>query len=590
MRRFIVGLLATVGFLTLLAIGGGVAFLTSGPFAAKALPSSMVLSLDLRTVPPETAGGPDLLRGSLWRGTRDIADVAQLLWQAADDPRVVGLYVEVGDDSAGLARVQELRQAITRFRGKGKFAVAFAEALGQSSDHFADYYLASAMDQIWLQPSGTFAVAGLSVETPFLKVGLDRLGVQVEGGKRQEYKSAPNSFTETGFTAPARENLQQLLDGLYRQFIEDVARERRLAPAKLRQLVDSTPLDSERARLEGLVDRIGYRADALDEVSQRGKTAGSTRELVSLSEYAADDRRPKPRGEVVALVHATGAIVSSSTGGGLLDDDSVASAEDIVDALDTASRTKEVRAIVLRIDSPGGAYPASDALADGVARARASGKPVIVSMGDVAASGGYLAAVRADVIVAQPTTITGSIGVFGMWPVASDLLASLGIKVERVGVGANAGMYSTFQAPTPAQRTAIGRELDAVYADFTRQVGEARKLDAGRLDAAARGRVFTGVDAQRAGLVDELGGLQLAFSIAKAKAGIDEDRPIEIRRFPAESDRWQRIVDRLLRLAGIDATAPQVRAPREVRETLARFGIAARPGNVRLPPLPPLWR
>ncbi len=586
MWRFIVGLLATVGFLAVLAIGGGVAFVTAGPFATKPLPSSMVLSIDLRTVPPETAGS-DLLRGGLWRGSRDLADVAQLLWQAADDPRVVGLFVEVGDDSAGLARVQELRQAIARLRGKGKFAVGFAEALGQGGDHFADYYLASAMDQIWLQPSGGFAVAGLSVETPFLKAGLDRLGVRIEGGKRQEYKSAPDSFTETGFTVPARENLQQLLDGLYRQFIEDVARERRLTPVKLRQLVDAAPFDSERARLEGLVDRVGYRADALDEVWQR---AGATRDLVTLSEYAADDRRPKPGGDVVALVYASGAIISGPGGNGLLDDDSQAIAEDVVDALDSAARAKEVRAIVLRIDSPGGTYPAADALADGVARARASGKPVIVSMGDVAASGGYLAAVRADVIVAQATTITGSIGVFGMWPVAADLLASLGIKVERLAVGANAGMYSIFQPPTPAQRAAIGRELDTIYADFTRQVGEARKLDAGRLDAAARGRVFTGVDARRAGLVDELGGLQLALSIAKAKAGIEESRTIEIRRFPDESDRLQRIVDRLLRLAGIDAMAPQVRAPREVRETLARFGITARPGNVRLPPLPPLWR
>ncbi len=589
MWRFIVGLFATVGFLTLLAIGGGVAFVTSGPFATKALPSSMVLSLDLRTVPPETTGS-DLLHGGLWRNSRDIADTVQLLWQAADDPRVVGLYVEVGDDSAGLARVQELRQAIARLRGKGKFAVGFAEALGDSGDHFADYYLSSAMDQIWLQPSGGFAVAGLSVETPFLKAGLDRLGVRIEGGKRYEYKSAPDSFTETGFTPPARENLQQLLDGLYRQFIEDVARERRLTPVKLRQLIDAAPFDSERARLEGLVDRIGYRADALDEVWQRASAAGTTRELITLSEYAADDRRPKQRGEVVALVHVSGAIVSGPVGNGLLDDDSMATAEDVVDALDSAARAKEVRAIVLRIDSPGGTYPASDAMADGVARARAAGKPVIVSMGDVAASGGYLAAVRADVIVAQATTITGSIGVFGIWPVAAELLASLGIKVERLGIGTNAGMYSTFQPPTSAQRATIGRELHAVYADFTRQVGEARKLDADRLDAAARGRVFTGVDARRAGLVDELGGLQLALSIAKAKAGIDESRPVEIRRFPAESDRWQRIVDRLLRLAGIDAMGPQVRAPREVRETLARFGIAARPGNVRLPPLPPLWR
>jgi protease IV len=587
MRRFIVGLLATVGFFTLLSIAGAIAFATYGPLASKPLPSSMVLSLDLRKLPPETSSA-DLLSGGLWRGSRDITETVELLWQAADDPRVAGLYVEIGDEDAGLARVQELRQAIAHFRGKGKFAMGFAESLGGSGAHISDYYLASALDQIWLQPSGGFGVTGLSVETPFLKGGLDRLGVHVEGGKRYEYKSAPDTFTETGFTPPARENLQQLIDSLYAQFIDDVSRERRLTAAKLRELIDAAPFDSERAKQESLVDKIGYRADAIDEVWQR---AGSTRELVAFADYANDDRRPKPAGDVVALVRASGTIASSQDGGGgLLDDDALATADDVVDALDSAARAKGVKAIVLRIDSPGGTYPAADAMADGVARARATGKPVIVSMGDVAASGGYLAAVRADVIVAEPASITGSIGVFGVWPVAADLLSTLGVKVERLGVGANAGMYSTFQAPTAAQRTILGRELDAVYTDFTRQVGEARKLEPGPLDAAARGRVFTGLDAKRAGLIDELGGLHLAISIAKAKAGIDEGRSVQVRRFPPESERWQKIADRLLRLAGLDAKAPTIRAPREMREAFARFGIAGRPGNVRLPPLPPLWR
>ncbi|MEI6203908.1 MAG: S49 family peptidase, partial [Enhydrobacter sp.] len=459
MRRFVVGLLATVGFLTLLAVAGSAVFLYTGPFAAKPLPKSMVLSLDLRDVPPETVS-TDVLHGSLWSGSRDITEIAQALWQAADDPRVIGLYVEIGDESAGLARVQELRQAIARFRGKGKFTIGFAESLG-GGDHFADFYLAAALDQIWLQPSGGFAVTGLSVETPFLKGGLDKLGVHMEGGRRYEYKSAPDIFTETGMTAPARENLQQLLDGLYGQFIEDVARDRRIVPARLRQLIDAAPFDSERAHQEGLVDRVGYRADAMNEVLQR---AGSTQEIVAFSDYAGDRSTTKPQGDVVALVHASGTISSSGGGGGLLDDDSGANSDDVVDALDQAAQNKEVRAIVLRIDSPGGTYPAADAMADGVARARAAGKPVIVSMGDVAASGGYLAAVRADVIVAEPSTVTGSIGVFGMWPVATDLLTMLGVKVEKVGVGANAGMYSSFRNPTAAQRVAIGRELDTVYA------------------------------------------------------------------------------------------------------------------------------
>jgi protease-4 len=586
MRRFIVGLLATVGTLTLIAIGGIAALVASSPFSSKSLPQSMVLSIDLRDVPPESTSG-DLLRGGLFRGSRDIVDTVQLLWQAADDSRVVGLFVDIGDESAGLGRVQELRQAIAHFRGKGKFAVGFAESLGSGGTHLSDYYLASALDQIWLQPSGSFAVAGIAIETPFIKTGLDRLGVQIEGGKRYEYKSAPDTFLATDYPGPARENLQQLLDSLYGHFVNDVARERHIEPAKLRRLIDTVPFDSEKAREEGLVDRVGYRSDALDEVAQR---AGKSRDLVSLSDYAADDTRPKPHGEVVALVHVTGPIVSGPGGAGPLDDDAVARAEDVIDALDQAARVKEVRAIVLRIDSPGGTYPAADAIADAVGRARSAGKPVIVSMGDVAASGGYLAAIRGDVIVAQPTTITASIGVFGIWPVASELLASLGVRVERLAVGANAGMYSAFQAPTPAQRAAVSRELDHVYTEFTRQVGEARKLDGARLDAAARGRVFSGLDAKKAGLIDELGGLQLALNIAKAKAGIDETRQIEIRRFPPESDRWQKVLERLLRLAGLDAQGPTVRAPREVRETLARFGIVARPGNVRLPPLPPLWR
>ncbi len=587
MWRFIVNLLATVGILTLLGIGGCVAFVASGSFNAKPLPNNVVLSLDLRDVPSERTGS-GLLSGELFGGKRNIVETVQLLWQAADDPRVVGMFVDIGDESAGLGRVQELRQAIAHFRGKGKFAIGFAESLGSGGTHFSDYYLASALEQIWLQPSGGFAVAGIAIETPFLKDGLDRLGVRVEGGKRWEYKSAPDSFTDTAYPPPARENLQQLLDSLYGQFVTDVARERRLEPAKVRQLIDAVPFDSEKARQERLVDRIGYRNDALDEMTTR---AGKDRTLATMAEYADDSARPRPRGDTVALVRISGAIMSGSPSRGPLEDDNVATSEDIVDALDQAASAKEVKAIVLRIDSPGGTYPAADAIADAVGRARSAGKPVIVSMGDVAASGGYMAAMRGDVIVAQPTTITASIGVFGIWPVASGLLASLGVNVERLSVGTNAGMYSTFQPPTAAQRAAISRQLDEIYADFTRQVSEARKLEGGRLDAAARGRVFSGIDARKMGLIDELGGLQLALDIAKAKGGIDASRQIELRAYPPESDRWQKVMDRLLRLAGIDLQgAATVRAPRELRDTLARFGIVARPGNVRLPPLPPLWR
>src|SRR3979490_2493081 len=216
MGRFLVCLPATVGTLTLIAIGGTAAFVASGPFASKPLAQPIVLSIDLRTVPSESKSS-GLLHGGLFGGSRDIVETGQLLWQAADDPRVVGMFVDIGDESAGLARVQELRQAIAHFRGKGKFAVGFAESLGSGGTHLADYYLASSLEQIWLQPSGGFAVAGIAVPTPFIKTGRDKLGVKIEGGKRYEYKSAPDTFMETGYTGPARANLQQLLDSLYGQ-------------------------------------------------------------------------------------------------------------------------------------------------------------------------------------------------------------------------------------------------------------------------------------------------------------------------------------------------------------------------------------
>ena len=257
-----------------------------------------------------------------------------------------------------------------------------------------------------------------------------------------------------------------------------------------------------------------------------------------------------------------------------------ATAEDVVDALDDAARAKEVKAIVLRIDSPGGTYPASDAMADAVARARARRQAGVVSMGDVAASGGYLAAVRADVIVAQP----------GHHHRLDRRVRHL---AGRVGAARDAGRAGR----APRHRPQCGHVLDLPGAEPGAAAGDQSRArrdlcrfhPPGRRGAQARCRparrrgarpVFTGVDAKRAGLVDELGGLQLALSIAKAKAGIDEGQPIRVRRFPAESDQLHKIVDRVLRLVGVDARGPVIRAPREIREALARFGFAGRPGNV----------
>ena len=586
MWRFIVGLLATVGTLTLLGIGGCAAFLASAPFTTKALPQNVVLSLDLRDVPSES-GSTALLRGGLFGGSRDIIDTVQLLWQAADDPRVVGMFVDIGDESAGLGRVQELRQAIAHFRGKGKFAVGFAESLGSGGTHFSDYYLASALEQIWLQPSGGFAVAGLAIETPFLKDGLDRLGVRVEGGKRYEYKSAPDTFTDTAYPPPARENLQQLLDSLYGQFVSDVARERNIEPAKVRQLINSAPFDSEKARQERLVDRIGYRGDALDEVTTR---AGKSRTLATLSDYANDPSRPKPRG-----------------------DDGGAGAHHRRDHVGIAQPRPARRRQPRhgrgrgRRARPGGHGQGGqgDRAAHRFAgrhlsrgrrhRRRGRARPRRRQAGDRVDGRrrgiGRLSRRPARRCHRGPAHHHHGLDRRVRHLAGGDRAAGLARRQRRAAFGRHQCRHVLgLPAADHGAAAAIQRQLDEIYADFTRQVGEARKLDGNRLDAAARGRVFSGIDAKKAGLIDELGGLQLALSIAKAKAGIDESRQVELRAYPPEhrplaEGRRPPPAARRHRRPG-----PTVRAPREVRDTLARFGIVARPGNVRLPPLPPLWR
>ena len=238
-----------------------------------------------------------------------------------------------------------------------------------------------------------------------------------------------------------------------------------------------------------------------------------------------------------------GASMSSDEGSSPLTGNRVAAADKLARAIDAAASDDAVKALVVRIDSPGGSYPASDTIRRAIERAKQKGKPVVVSFGDVAASGGYFAALPADVIVAQRGSITGSIGVFGLKPVVGDLLDSLGIRVETITAGANAAMNSPIRGYTPQPQAVVDRILDRIYADFTRKVGAARRLDATRLDAAARGRVFTGADAKAAGLVDELGGLHLAIAFAKAKAGIDAAREVHVRRYPAPKGRIEQILE-----------------------------------------------
>ncbi|HJQ56306.1 MAG TPA: S49 family peptidase, partial [Vineibacter sp.] len=308
MRRLVVGLFAAIGLVTVLTVGAGIALVTVADSGKPTPPSRMVLEVDWRRLPEETAPSGRLSLDILTPQPPTLSQTAALLRRAARDPRVTGLIATLGDSEPGLASVQELRDALAAFRAAGKFAVAYSESFDEGPGGLQNYYLATAFDSIWLQPSGDFGVVGLAAQVPFLKGAMDRLGVRVEGGRRMEYKTAPNSFTESGLTPAHRENLQQLLDGLYGLVTDDIAASRKIAAAEVRGLIDRAPLAAPEALAARLVDATYYRDEARAEILKR---AGAGAELFELSDYGAAMRDERPAGDTIALIVASGTILSS---------------------------------------------------------------------------------------------------------------------------------------------------------------------------------------------------------------------------------------------------------------------------------------
>jgi protease IV len=406
--------------------------------------------------------------------------------------------------------------------------VAWTESFGETGHGTVPYYLATAFDEIWVQPSGELAITGISVQAVFVRGALDKAGVIPQFGKRREYKTAADTFTEKEMTEPAREMASRLAESAYEQIVEGIAVRRRLDTARVRELVDSAPLPAKTGLEVGLVDRLGYRSDVYDELR---KGLGETTRLLAERYIRRGPRTlqdlrkqlPWPQKPVVAVVRVSGPInvgrnSSSPLGGSGSGSDTVGA------ALRAVADDEKVKAVVLRVDSPGGSYVASDAIRNEVLRVRSTGRPVVVSMGSVAASGGYFVAMPADVIVAQPGTITGSIGVLSGKGVVRDALGRIGISQQAVSEGENARMYSPQEEFTDEQWARLEETLDRIYKDFVAKAAQDRGLPEEQLESLARGRVWTGADAHARKLVDELGGFQHALTIACNRAGLDRDK------------------------------------------------------------------
>ncbi|MEU6717544.1 signal peptide peptidase SppA [Nonomuraea sp. NPDC046802] len=484
----------------------------------------LVLELDLTE--GLTEGPPsDPLAAVLSMRKPRLADVLSGLRRARQDPRVKALIVKLGGQPLGLAMVQELRQSVIHFRSSGKLTVAFAETFGEFGGGTVPYYLASAFERVCLQPSGDVGLTGIALEQRFVKGTLDKLGVGYEVGQRHEYKTAANTFTQDHMTDPHRESMSRIVESVTETLVAGIADGRRLDPGKVRELIDRGPFTAAEAQEAGLVDELSYRDEVYEEVK---RAAGSDSHLLYVSRYARAatvKKLPQPMADGVALIHGSGMIRTGRSGRSPLGGGGAMGSDTISAAFRSARRDEHVKAVVFRVDSPGGSYVASDTVWREVMLTRRV-KPVIVSMGDLAASGGYFVSMAADVIVAQPGTLTGSIGVYGGKPVLSDLLQKMGINSEIVAAGANAAMFSTTRSFSPEQWERVNAWLDRIYDDFVGKVAESRDLSRERAHELARGRVWTGADAAASGLVDELGGLEDALVLARKRAGLAEDAPV----------------------------------------------------------------
>ncbi len=446
------------------------------------------------------------------------------LAQAAQDDSVVGLVAQVGDKSLTVAQAQELGEAVERFGDSGRVTACWTESFGELAPRTVPYLFAAYCSEVWLQPSGSLGLLGVATRGIFLRRLLGRLGMEPQLGQRHEFKNAADLLMREDMSPAQREALQRVTDSVLDEVVATAARRRRLSLEQVREAVSSSPLSAQQAVDMRLVDRLGYRDELYDDLRSRLSPSGD----VTLR-YV-ERWRPQPvttlRRQVarhrptLAMVPVVGGIRvgrsgSSPVGGPHSGSDTVTA------ALRSAAKREDIRAVVLRVVSPGGSYVASDAVRQAVLRLRETGRPVVASMGTVAASGGYFVSMPCDEIVASPTTITGSIGVLGGKVSIQSTLQQAGVSVEPVSSGSQAAMFVPERPFDPVEWERVEAWLDQVYDDFTRKAAADRGVSWNQLEPLARGRVWTGADARDRGLVDRLGGLNTALDRAAQLAGVD---------------------------------------------------------------------
>ena len=504
--------------------------------------SNSTLLIDVRGDLQETE--PSGVIGQLLEAPPTVRSIVDSLRKAAVDRRVSSVMIRPTGNAALWGKVQEVRDAIIEFKKSNKPIVAYLEYGGDQS-----YYLASACDKVFLMPTASLDLTGMASYELFLRGALDKIGAFPDSLHVGDYKTASNTFTEHSFTPAHREMAESLNTDMYEQLIAGIAGGRHRTPPEVRELVDHGPYLPEDAVRAGLVDDLAYEDEIDDKVALgRGRTTTLRQHEyrhVGLGSLGLG------RGPKIAVIYATGIITSGASN---FDSPSgqVVGSDTMVEYLRKARADNSIRAIVLRIDSPGGSAVASDVIWREIMLTRER-KPVIASMSDVAASGGYYIAMPAHAIVAQPGTLTGSIGVVLVRFVIDGTLDKLGVNLETVKQGKYADIFSPVRPFTPEERKKVGELMQATYDSFVEKAAAGRNTTPERIDAIAQGRVWTGRQAKELGLVDELGGLDRALAIAKERAKIAAGSEVELVVFPPKRSIFEVLRGRSTSTAAIAA-------------------------------------
>ena len=499
-------------------------------------PSNTVLELDLREgVTDQAPSSPFALLGGSGLSTMGIVDT---LAQAEDDGRVKALLIRLPEAGITPAAADEIRQAVRRFRRSGKVVIAHAQGFQPVGTSVSSYMIGASASELWMQNTSSFQLAGFSTDSIFLGRAFEKYGVNAQFEQRYEYKNAVNEYTESDFTPAHREATTAWMTSIYTSALANAAQDRKVTPQTLRASIEAGPHSSAEALRRRLIDKIGQVEDAETEVRRR---AGDGAEIMEFGDYAASTGERRGAGRnAIAIVGGEGAILTGTGGGGdPFGGGSSIRSDDVAEAIYDAIEDRTVKAIVFRVSSPGGSPDASEQILAAVRAARAAGKPVVVSMGDYAASGGYWVSSEADWIVAQPSTLTGSIGVYGGKMVVAGALARFGVDMRNLRVGGDyADAFSPAEPFDADDRAAFAAGIDRTYEEFIERVARGRKLPAARVREIARGRVWTGAQARSIGLVDQLGGLEEAIGKARTLANIPADESVRFKRYPEAKSPW----------------------------------------------------